>query len=434
MTRPLPPSDRRRVESRERPRLACLATHAGQAGGAAIAMRRLVTALRESGGHVAVLSGDDFQAAPAARRRLERRVRRAIRRARTPLSNTLFTSDWPARRLAAHPLVTGADVVNLHWVAGLLNAAGIREIVASGRPVIWTLHDMRPFTGGCHYAGGCTGFASGCHACPQLATRLAAMPARVAARGRRALAGIPLTFVSPSRWLAREVARSTVFDRTCHAVRVIPNGLDLAHFAPGPRAAARRRLGLPEAGFAILLGSVSLAERRKAMAVAAGAVSHAADELRHRFGKAAASLQVITYGAGQLEIPGVACRHLGSVGEAEVAVALQASDLHLTMAREDNLPNTVSPEPRRPWSGWSSSLHCGRRPPSGLVAGRKPNGMRPCRPVAISILPPSCLQVPVPGRPIPCRHRSPLRRSPRPPRWPSTRAVRCGGRFAASAG
>ncbi len=341
MTRPLPPSDRRRVESRERPRLACLATHAGQAGGAAIAMRRLVTALRESGGHVAVLSGDDFQAAPAARRRLERRVRRAIRRARTPLSNTLFTSDWPARRLAAHPLVTGADVVNLHWVAGLLNAAGIREIVASGRPVIWTLHDMRPFTGGCHYAGGCTGFASGCHACPQLATRLAAMPARVAARGRRALAGIPLTFVSPSRWLAREVARSTVFDRTCHAVRVIPNGLDLAHFAPGPRAAARRRLGLPEAGFAILLGSVSLAERRKAMAVAAGAVSHAAGELRHRFGKAAASLQVITYGAGQLEIPGVACRHLGSVGEAEVAVALQASDLHLTMAREDNLPNTV---------------------------------------------------------------------------------------------
>jgi len=338
VTRPAPPTINR---TREHPRLACLATHAGQAGGAAIAMQRLVVALRESGGHVAVLSGDDVQPAPAPRRRLERRVRRAIKRARTPLSNTLFTADWPARRLAAHPLVTAADVVNLHWVAGLLNAAGIREIVTSGRPVIWTLHDMRPFTGGCHYAGGCPGFTSGCHACPQLAARLAALPARVAARGRRSLAGIPLTFVSPSRWLAGEVARSTIFDSGCHTVRVIPNGLDLARFAPGPRAAARRRLGLPDGAFAILLGSVSLAERRKAMTVAAAAISRAAGELRHRLGKAAASLQVITYGTGQLAIPGVACRHLGSIGEADVALALQAADLHLTMAREDNLPNTV---------------------------------------------------------------------------------------------
>ena len=331
----------RTLEHREHPRLACLATHAGQAGGAAIAMQRLVAALRESGGHVAVLSGDDVQPAPAARRRLERRVRRAIKRARTPVSNTMFTADWPARSLAGHPVVTAADVVNIHWVAGLLNTAGVREIVAAGRPVLWTLHDMRPFTGGCHYAGGCPGFTSGCHACPQLADRLAALPARVAARGRRSLAGIPLTFVSPSRWLAGEVARSAIFDSGCHTVRVIPNGLDLARFAPGPRAVARRRLGLPDGAFAILLGSVSLAERRKAMAVAAAAVGRAAGEIHHRFGKATAGLQVITYGAGQLEIPGVSCRHLGSVGEDDVAAALQASDLHLTMAQEDNLPNTV---------------------------------------------------------------------------------------------
>lgn len=324
------------------PRIAFLATHAGRAGGAAIAMERLVAAVRTAGGRATVVTRDELGGDPA-RRRLERRVRRAIRRGRTSLSNTLFTADWPAWNLAAHPAVAGADLVNLHWVAGMLNPAGIRALVAAGRPVIWTLHDMRPFTGGCHYASGCGGFTSGCQACPQLIGRLAPLPARGIARGRRALAGIPLVFIAPSRWLAGELSRSRLFDPDHHAVHVIPNGLDLARFAPADRAAARARLGLPPAGFGILMGSVSLAEHRKAAGVAAAAVSRAAAELRGRSaaGAAGPAIFAITYGSGSVAIPGLPSRHLGTVDEAGVLAATQACDVHLTMAREDNLPNTV---------------------------------------------------------------------------------------------
>jgi glycosyltransferase involved in cell wall biosynthesis len=319
-------------------RIACLATQAGRGGGAAIAMERLAAAVRGAGAEVDVVTRDDVEPLPSAARRLERRVRRGVRRARTARSNTLFTADWPAWDVAGHPAVATADLVNVHWVAGFLAAGGVRRIVESGRPVAWTLHDMRPFTGGCHYASGCRGFTADCNACPQVAAALAKLPERSLARARRRLRGLPLTFVAPSRWLAGELSRSRLFDPEAHAVRVIPNGLDLDRYAPGDRAAARRRLGLPEAGLGILLGSVSLDEHRKGAALAAAAVAAAATRLA---ASAQASLLVVTYGSGSLTIPGVACRHLGPLDEAGVLAAAHACNLHLSMAREDNLPNTV---------------------------------------------------------------------------------------------
>jgi glycosyltransferase involved in cell wall biosynthesis len=321
------------------PRLALLASQSGRAGGAAIAMERLASAVRAAGGQVDVVTRAAMPPFSAAARRLERLVRRGIRRARTPVSNTLFTADWPAWDVTAHPAVAAADLVNVHWVAGFIAAAGIRRLVESGRPVAWTLHDMRPFTGGCHYAGGCPGFAAECGPCPQLAAALGALPERSLARARRRLAGVPLVFISPSRWLAGELVRSSVYDPRAHRVRVIANGIDLERYAPGDGRAARRRLGLPEGGLAILLGSVSLEERRKGARLAAEAVARAAAEIARR-GLAPPPVAV-TYGSGAVEIPGVVCRHLGSLDEAGVLEALQACDLHLTMAREDNLPNTV---------------------------------------------------------------------------------------------
>lgn len=321
------------------PRIACLATQAGHAGGAAIAMERLAAALRSAGALVDIVTRTDLPPPPPAAQRHERLVRRRIRRQRTSLSNTLFSADWPAWDVARHPQVATADLVNVHWVAGFVAAAGIRRLVESGRPVAWTLHDMRPFTGGCHYSSGCAGFTTGCGTCPQVRPPLHALPPRSFSRARRRLAGLPLVFIAPSRWLAGELTRSLVFDAMSHRVLVIPNGIDLERYAPGDRMAARRRLGLPAEGLAILLGSVSLEERRKAAPLATEAVARAAAELARR-GLAAPPV-VVTYGSGTIPIPGVACRHLGRLDEAGVLQAVHACDLHLTMAREDNLPNTV---------------------------------------------------------------------------------------------
>jgi glycosyltransferase involved in cell wall biosynthesis len=320
------------VSARPR-RIACLATHGGHAGGAAIAMERLAAGLRLHGATVDVVTREAIE---PDRLSVERRLRRAIKRSRVGDGTTMFTADWPTWDIASQAAVAAADVVNVHWVAGFLGAESIRRLVAAGKRVIWTLHDMRPFTGGCHYAAGCAGFTEGCPACPQLEP-LAREPARrAAAVAVRRLRGVPLTFVAPSRWLAGTLVRSRLYDPAAHAVEVIPNGLDLARHAPaGDRRALRRRLGLPEEGFGILLGSTCLGERRKGIREAVAALTML------RAARPAVAPFVVTYGTAAPEIAALPVRHLGPQDEAGVIEAIHACDVHLTMTRDDNLPNTV---------------------------------------------------------------------------------------------
>mgnify|MGYP000544407329 CR=1 FL=1 len=50
-----------------------------------------------------------------------------------------------------------ADVIHLHWInQGMLSLKNIEKILASGKPVVWTMHDMWPCTGICHHARECT--------------------------------------------------------------------------------------------------------------------------------------------------------------------------------------------------------------------------------------------------------------------------------------
>lgn len=345
-------------ETTKNPRIACVSTQSGHSGGAAIAMERLVAGLRDHGVTVDIVTRNDYPPATTRERRLDRTIRRAIKHGRTDISNTLFTADWPSWDVAGHPTVAAADFVNVHWVAGFLAAAGIRRLVESGKRVAWTLHDMRAFTGGCHYAAGCRGFIGQCMACPQLTDALRELPVRSLARARRRLAGLPLVFITPSKWLADELAHSSVFDPTAHDVRVIPYGIDLDRYRPGDVTEARRRLGLPLDRFCILLGSVSLAEHRKGTDVAIDAVSRATAQLTAQGSEPPI---VLTYGAGELTIPGVPCHGLGSLNEAGVIEALHACDTYLTMAREDNLPNTVM-----------EALACGR-PVVGTATGGIPD-------------------------------------------------------------
>ena len=62
-----------------------------------------------------------------------------------------------------------ADVIHLSWInQGMLSLKNIRKIIRSGKPVVWTMHDLRPATGICHYARGCNRYASACGNCPLL--------------------------------------------------------------------------------------------------------------------------------------------------------------------------------------------------------------------------------------------------------------------------
>ena len=62
-----------------------------------------------------------------------------------------------------------ADVIHLHWInQGMLSLRNIRQILDSGKPVVWTMHDMWPATAICHYAHACKKYENKCENCPTI--------------------------------------------------------------------------------------------------------------------------------------------------------------------------------------------------------------------------------------------------------------------------
>jgi len=147
-----------------------------------------------------------------------------------------------------------ADVVHLHWVGGgLLPVRALRQL---HRPIVWTLHDSWPFTGGCHIPYDCQGFQLRCGNCPQLASlRERDLSRLIWLHKFRHWQDLRMTIVAPSRWLASLAATSTLL-MDC-PIEVIPNGLDLEVFTPLDKAQARQQLGLPPNARMILFSAVA---------------------------------------------------------------------------------------------------------------------------------------------------------------------------------
>lgn len=152
------------------------------------------------------------------------------------------------------------DVINLHWICeGFLN---IESIAGLKRPVLWTLHDLWAFTGGCHYPSECTRYIQACGCCPHLRSRKERdLSYRIWRRKNKAYRGTNLTIVTPSRWLAGCAKSSSLFG--AFRTEVIPNGLDLNRFKPVDKLEARSLLNLTPDKHLILFGAIHATEDKR---------------------------------------------------------------------------------------------------------------------------------------------------------------------------
>lgn len=136
--------------------------------------------------------------------------------------------------------------------------------LAKRKPVLWTMHDCSPFTGGCIAPLGCEAFHTACKSCPQLSklplgTRLDFTGAMQAYKARM-LRERHIKLVSPSRWLLEEANTSVRFDIQA---RHIPNYVDTDVFRPIRKDLARQVLGLPQDQFIVLLSATCIADTHK---------------------------------------------------------------------------------------------------------------------------------------------------------------------------
>ena len=163
-----------------------------QQGGPALALRRLHQALREHGVDSRLLvqdkSSDDdsvevlagaFPTDPTLCRRMDV-IQRVYRdRNRTEITNTHFSLSLLGLDLSQHPTVRDADLIHLHWVASFQTPQTLRSLLTLDKPIVWTLHDLEPFTGGCHFPAGCSAFQASCTGCPQLRSDPFGVPSAV---------------------------------------------------------------------------------------------------------------------------------------------------------------------------------------------------------------------------------------------------------------
>lgn len=216
----------------------------------------------------------------------------------------------------------GSDIVHLHWTAKLIDYPTFFAGIPDDFPIVWTLHDMNPLTGGCHYTVGCEAFVGGCGHCPLLGrSGEQDLSQRSFAVKQQALAGKNLHVVGPSRWLTREARRSPILARA-ESFRTIPYGIDTDVFSPVDRGLARQTLGVPEDAIVVAFGAVDLDNLRKGLRQLLEALSRLPDQSR---------VLGLLFGAGEIpptDLPLPAMFPVGYVNDPQrQAMVYSAADL-----------------------------------------------------------------------------------------------------------
>ena len=80
----------------------------------------------------------------------------------------LYNPGLFGKNISTHPVIQKVDIIHLHFTNfGFLSMQNIAQLCALGKPVVWTLHDMWAFTGGCHHSGTCEDYRSKCGFCKE---------------------------------------------------------------------------------------------------------------------------------------------------------------------------------------------------------------------------------------------------------------------------
>jgi glycosyltransferase involved in cell wall biosynthesis len=248
-----------------------------------------------------------------------------------------FHLQWLPEKMIKKVMEYKPDLVHLHWICrGFLNIKTIGRIKL---PIVWTLHDMWPFTGGCHYAGNCEKYKNSCGKCPQLGSECENDLSRWTwKRKLKFWSSVNLTFVAPSIWIKDRALESYLFKN--QAFEVIPYGIDVSRYRPIDSKIARNFLGLSENKFLILFGAINaISDQRKGFKLLVSALSKLSQT---EIGK---DVELIVFGSSKPANAtdlGIKTTFIGKLNDyISLSMVYSACDLFISPSIKDNLPNTI---------------------------------------------------------------------------------------------
>ena len=253
-------------------------------GGAARAAYRLHKALLGSGIDSQMLvqskSCDDFTVISASAK-----VQKAVAMLRPTLDSlpvrlyknrtrTLFSPSWLGFSGIVEKInKINPDIVHLHWICG--GMMRVEDIALIKAPIVWSLHDMWAFTGGCHYDEECEGHKDGCGNCKVLdSDKQNDLSAKLFKRKQKAFASKKdMTIVGLSKWLKECSESSTLLKNKKHIN--LPNPIDTDTFKPFDKEKSRELWCLPKDKKLVLFGAMgATSDPRKGFKELSDAMEH----------------------------------------------------------------------------------------------------------------------------------------------------------------
>lgn len=236
--------------------------------------------------------------------------------------------------------VMEADVIHLHWInAGFLSLKSLKELLHMGKPVVWTFHDMWPFTGGCHYALDCKEYTRECGQCPYLKKPGEGdLSHRIWKKKENLFRNSKVTVITPSSWLQECVRASSLLHHW--EVVTIHNPIDHELFKPVERVEVCRNLGLDPSKKYILFGAANMKNVLKGFNYFLEAIQTIADEP-----DAAQDVEILLFGKTRGDVGQsfpLKTRNIAFVQSIRTIVELYSvAHLFVIPSLQDNLPNTI---------------------------------------------------------------------------------------------
>lgn len=250
-------------------------------------------------------------------------------------TKTAFSPSWiPFCGLVDKINAFHPDIVHLHWVGeGMLH---IKEIAKIKAPIVWSLHDMMPFTGGCHYDEDCEGYRKSCGTCRVLGSNknvdLSRSVFNIKAETYRKINN--LTVIGLSKWLEKCAAESTLFKG--RKVVNLPNPLDTQIFSAVDKISARDIFNLPRDKKLVLFGAINTtSDPRKGFKELCEALTHIKGN----------DIELVVFGSSPPMTPQnfqFKTHYLGRLhDDASLKVLYSAADVMVVPSLQENLSNAI---------------------------------------------------------------------------------------------
>lgn len=247
-----------------------------------------------------------------------------------------FHEDRFGINLLKNEAIRKADILHFHWVNdGIWSESFVRELIKINKPIVWTMHDMWCFTGGCHYNNFCEKYKLNCGMCKALYSKKQRDESfKAQKRKKKYMSRLNLQLVGCSNWITKCANDSTIGRSLKNKAVCIPNPINAKQFDLHDRELCKKLLGINSTKKLILFGAVNVAAERKGAKYILDAIK-VLNPQKYILGVFGSK----TIG---LEINGFEMKNFGRItDDFHLSLMYNAADVFVAPSLQENLANTV---------------------------------------------------------------------------------------------